>query len=381
MRIAINTRFLLKNKLEGIGWFTYEVCKRLVEQHPEHEFIFFFDRPFKDEFIFGENVTPVVLFPPARHPILFYIWFEHAVARALKKHQVDVFLSPDNFCSLRTKVPTILVVHDLAYAHFPEQMRLRDRVYYQNFMPKFIHKALQIVTVSEFTKQDVLEQYTIDNERISVACNGVREDFKPLQEEEKIQIQKQFSEGKNYFFYIGAVHPRKNVHRLIAAFNDFKERTKSNFKLLIAGRFSWQTGEVKSAYDHSEHQSDIDFLGYVEDALLPKLMGSAFALTYVSTFEGFGVPLLEAMHCEIPIITSERSSMSEVVGKAAILANPFEIDGISSAMQQIVEDADLRRQLIDRGKKQRQKYSWQKATDVIYDACIKAVKNSLGYTN
>jgi len=375
MRIAVNTRFLLKNKLEGIGWFTHEVCKRLVEQHPEHEFIFFFDRPFEEEFILGKNVRPIVLFPPARHPVFFYIWFEYAVTRALKQYQVDVFLSPDNFCSLQTKVPTVLVVHDLAYAHFHEQMRFRDRVYYQRFMPRFLQKAEQIVTVSEFTKKDILKRHSIDSERISVACNGVREDFKPLSNQEKEAVKQQFSASQDYFFYIGAVHPRKNVHRLIAAFDQFKEETKSKLKLLIAGRFSWQTGAVKNAYDKAKYREDIQFLGYIEDTLLPKLMGSAFALTYVSTFEGFGVPLLEAMHCETPIITSEKSSMSEVVEEAAILVNPFEVEEISLAMEQIFENADLRQQLVELGKKRLQKYSWQKAVNIIYNACINTKKD------
>ena len=166
---------------------------------------------------------------------------------------------------------------------------------------------------------------------------------------EREQIKEKFAVGKDYFFYIGAVHPRKNVHRLIEAFDRFKKETHSDLNLLIAGRFSWQTGEVKNAYDNALHKKDIHFLGYVKDTLLPKLMASAFALTYVSTFEGFGVPLLEAMHCEIPIITSEKSSMSEVVGEAAILINPFEINEISFAMQQMAEDENLRKKLVEKG--------------------------------
>ena len=167
------------------------------------------------------------------------------------------------------------------------------------------------------------------------------------------------------------MHPRKNVHRLIEAFDRFKKETQSGLKLLIAGRFSWQTSEVKNAYDNADYQNDIEFLGYVEDALLPKLMASAFALTYVSTFEGFGVPLLEAMRCEVPIVTSEKSSMSEVVREAAILVNPFLSYQISLAMQQLFNNPNLRKRLVEKGKKQRQNYSWQKATEVVYDACVK----------
>jgi len=121
MRIAINTRFLLKDKLEGIGWYTYEISKWLVEKHPEHEFIFFFDRPFDKSFIFGKNVTPVVLSPPARHPVLWYLWFEFVIPKALKKYKADLFFSPDGYLSLKTKVKTITVIHDIASFHFPGQ--------------------------------------------------------------------------------------------------------------------------------------------------------------------------------------------------------------------------------------------------------------------
>src|SRR5512139_2040469 len=102
MRIAVNTRLLIKDKLEGIGWFTYETLKRITRKHPEHEFIFLFDRPFDKEFIFAQNIIPVIITPEARHPILWYLWFEYSVPRALKKYKADIFLSPDGYLSLST---------------------------------------------------------------------------------------------------------------------------------------------------------------------------------------------------------------------------------------------------------------------------------------
>ena len=113
MKIAVNTRLLLKDKLEGIGWFSYESLKRICIAHPEHEFVFIFDRPYSEEFIFADNVTPVVVGPPARHPFLYILWFEISVAKVLRKHNVDVFLSTDGYLSLSTKVPSIAVLHDL----------------------------------------------------------------------------------------------------------------------------------------------------------------------------------------------------------------------------------------------------------------------------
>ena len=359
MTIAVNTRFLLKDRLEGIGWFTYETLQRLVEWHPEHQFIFFFDRPFDQKFVFGKNVKPVVLFPPARHPFLFYLWFEFAVSNALKKYKADVFLSTDGFLSLKTDVPTLLVIHDLAHVHFTNQVKFWEQKYYNYFMPKFAKKARRIATVSEYSKQDIHQQYDIPLAQIDVVYNGVRPAFKPLNEQAKEVVKAKYSEGQDYFFYIGAVHPRKNIHRLITAFDQFKQQTQSPTKLLIAGRFAWHTGVVKDAYDQATFQKDIQFLDYVPGAEVPLLMGSALGFVYISLFEGFGIPLLEAMHCEVPIITSAVTSMPEVVGKAAILVNPASKEDIKKAMCSIYQQPQQRQQLIDFGKIQRDQFSWE----------------------
>ena len=376
MRIAINTRFLLKNKLEGIGWFTYEVAKRLVEQHPEHEFIFLFDRPFDPAFLFGKNIIPVVLFPPARHPLLWVWWFEFAVTKALRKYRAAVFLSPDGYCALRTAVPTVMVTHDVAHVHMRMQIPAKFRYYYDFFVPRYLKKAARIVTVSHFSKKDILQAFQVSPGKISVACNGVRADFQPLEESRQAMIRQQYAAGQAYFLYVGAVHPRKNVHRLIQAFDIFKKKTKTATKLLIAGRFAWQTGEVKTAYDLSDFKNDIIFLGYVPDEALPRLMGAALALVYVSLFEGFGVPLLEAMYCDVPIITSTTTSMPEIAGEAALFVNPLAVEEIASAMQVISENPALRQTLIEKGRVQRQPYNWQAATDMVYQNLLLAIEQA-----
>ena len=135
MRIAVNTRFLLKSKLEGFGWFTFETLKRMTMNHPEHEFIFFFDRPYDDKFIFSDNITPVVLPPMARHPILFKIWFNKSVTWALKKYKADVFFSPDGYLSLKTDIPQIGVIHDLNFEHFPNDIPPTPRKYLLKYFP------------------------------------------------------------------------------------------------------------------------------------------------------------------------------------------------------------------------------------------------------
>ncbi|MDX1942482.1 MAG: glycosyltransferase family 1 protein [Saprospiraceae bacterium] len=371
MRIAINTRFLIKNKLEGIGWFTYEVVRRLVQQHPEHEFIFFFDRPYDESFIFGENVIPVVLPPPARHPILWIWWYEIAIPKALEKYNADLFFSPNGHCSLRAKTPTLMVTHDIAYFHVPELIPSKFRSYYRFFLPRHLHRADQIVTVSEYSKKDIAKQFDILPKKITVACNSVRPEFRPLNEREINQIRQQYAEGEAYFLYVGSVHPRKNVPRLIQAFDAFKKQTHAPIKLLVGGRFAWQTREVQDAYKAAKFKSDIIILGFVPDKELPKLTGAAMALTYVSLFEGFGVPLLEAMHCEVPIITSNVTSMPEVAGEAALLINPLEVFEIAKAMQLLYENPVLQQELINKGRVQREKFSWDKAAEIVWDSIEK----------
>lgn len=140
MRIAINTRFLLSHKMEGFGWYTYEIVKRIVQNHPEHEFVLFFDRTYDKKFVFAKNAIPVVLSPQARHPILFRIWFNLSVKRALKKYNADLFFSPDGYLSLTSEVKQIGVIHDLNFEHFPQDLKPVMSRYYLKYFPKFARK-------------------------------------------------------------------------------------------------------------------------------------------------------------------------------------------------------------------------------------------------
>lgn len=368
MKIAVNTRFLIKDRLEGIGWFTHEVARRLVAQHPECRFYFLFDRPFDERFVFGENVEPLVVRPPARHPVLWYWWLERSVPRVLRKVGADVFFSPDGYASLRARPPTVMVTHDLAFEHYPGHVPPLVRRYYRYFMPRYHRRAERIIAVSDFTKQDIERCYGIDGDKISVACNGVRSSFAPLDEARKRSVRNRYAEGKPYFFYVGSVHPRKNIDRLIQAFDRYKKRTQSATRLLIGGRFAWQSRSVQRAYEGARYRRDISFLGFVPEVELPLLLGAAEALVYVSLFEGFGVPLLEAMHTETPIITSNATSMPEVAGPAGCLVDPRSVDQIAAAMQNLEGNPRKRQALVEAGRQQREGYSWDAAAKVVWDA-------------
>ena len=366
MNIAVNTRLLLKGKLEGMGYFSFEVLRRMVLSMPEHTFYFIFDRPYDSDFIFADNVIPIVVSPPTRHPVLWFIWFEWRVARILKKLKSDVFLSMDNFCILNTKIRTILVQHDISFVHYPQEVPRLVNAYYKYFVPKFLKKADRIITVSEFCQGDILSIYkNISPEKITVAYNGCREAFKPISDNEKETTKKTFTNGAPYFIYVGSINPRKNIDTLIKAFDKFKTHTNSNVKLVLVGRVAWQKEKVMSVYKTSKFKDDIIFMGYVEERLLPTLLGSALALTYISLFEGFGVPLIEAMSAEVPVITSNCTAMPEIANNAALLVNPMDIDEIANALQNIYTDVDLRTQLIAKGKIRKNNFSWNTTSEII----------------
>ncbi|MES2619813.1 MAG: glycosyltransferase family 1 protein [Bacteroidota bacterium] len=374
--IAVNTRFLIKNKLEGIGLFTYESLKRITQAHPEIDFYFLFDRKFDDEFIFSKNVKPVVLFPPARHPFLWFWWFEIAVASWLNKNKSDLFLSTDGYGCLRTDVPQILVVHDLAFEHFKEHVPFLTRKYYQYFMPRYTQKAKRIATVSEFSKSDIVKQYHISPEKIDVVYNGAKEVYKPLSEVAKERVKAKYSGSKPYFIFVGSIHPRKNVRNLLLGFEQFIAQTNSDFQLLIVGRKAWDFSEVEEVHSSMRFKNEVKFLGHVSPAELGKIVASAFAAVYASLFEGFGIPIVEAMNCDVPVITSNVTSMPEVAGNAALLVNPNSVNEISSAMKTIVEDSSLRNSLIQKGRIQIKKFSWDLTADELWKCCSQVLENA-----
>lgn len=339
MRIAVNTRFLIKNRLEGIGWFTYETMRRLVQRHPEHEFIFLFDREFPKEFIFGSNVTGEKVWPPARHPYLWQFWFDYSIPRVLDRYKPDLFISTDGFMSLKTHLPTLLVLHDLGFEHYPEHTPQIVSRYYRKFTPLFAHKADKIITVSDFSKQDIIAQYNVKPSKIDVIYNGASNLYQPLADNQIAEIRNTYTGGKPYFIYVGSVHPRKNVKNLLLAFDAFQSKHSTEYALVVAGRMAWKTDDTKAAFEGMQHKDKVVFTGHMQLKELAMLMGGADALVYPSLFEGFGIPVLEARYCNVPVITSNRSSLPEVAGKDAIYFDPENVDQIIASMETFVANA------------------------------------------
>ena len=376
MNIAVNTRLLIKGKLEGIGWFTFESLKRITTQHPEHHFYFIFDRPYDREFIFSENITPIVLSPQARHPVLFYIWFELRLPGLLKKLNPDLFLSPDGYLSLRTGIKSVTVFHDLNFEHYPEHIPFLSRLHYRYYFPKYAQKAARIATVSQFSKDDIVKQYKIDPSRIDVVYDGANEDYMPVSLKEQEAIRKRFTGGCPYFIFIGSLHPRKNLANLFLAFDIFRKSTGSDVKLLIVGAKKWWTSDIRKTFESMEYSSEVVFSGRLNADELGSVLGSALALTYVSYFEGFGIPIVEAFRTGTPVITSNVTSMPEVAGNAAVLVDPLSPQSIADAMIQLSQDPELRKKLVLAGDLRKNEYTWQKTADRLWESVENAVKQS-----
>jgi len=371
MKIAVNTRLLLKDKLEGIGRFTDESLCRIVKKHPEHEFFFLFDRMFSKEFIYADNVTPLVVPPPTRHPLLWKIWFDYMLPRVFRKIKPDIFLSTDGYISLKTEVPTVDVIHDINFAHSPEQLPRHIAKYYNKYFPQYAKKADQICTVSEFSKQDIVNVYGIDSDKIDVVYNGASESFSPMLEFERKLVQRKYTEETEYFLYVGSLHPRKNVGRLLEAFDLYRQQCKKPLKLMIVGEAMFMTKEIDAVYKAMQYKSEVVFTGRLSSKELSRVMSSARALTFVPLFEGFGIPIIEAMASDTAVICSNVTSMPEVAGDAAVLVDPLQVDEIARAMLRLSADDDFRNKLIENGKIQRTKFTWDKTADLLWESMMK----------
>jgi glycosyltransferase involved in cell wall biosynthesis len=373
MIIAVNTRFLL-GELEGYGYFIHELFRVLVRKHPEHQFYFLFDRPFNEEFIFSSNVHPVVVSPPARHPLLWKYWYDVKLPVVLNKIKADVLVSPDGYSSLTTKVPQCLVVHDLGFLHQPDAYKKSHVRFLKKKTPKFLRKARSIVTVSQFSKDDIVKHYKTKPEKIDVVYNGVKDIFRPVSFDVKNVVKEKFTEGNEYFIYVGAIQPRKNLVNLLKAFSIFKKRLQSNMKLLIAGRLAWKNEEFLQLIKTYKYRSDVVLTGYLTEKELANVLGSAYALVYPSFFEGFGVPVVEAMKCEVPVLTSEKTSMEEAAGDAALYFNPNDHQDIADKMMLIYKDENLRKQLIEKSKTNAAKYDWEKSAELFWESILKTLR-------
>ncbi len=375
MKIAVNTRLLLPGKLDGIGWFTYETLSRITRDHPDVTFLFLFDRPWDRSFLFSGNVRPLRIPPPARHPFLWYVWLQQGVRKVLEKEKPDVFFSPDGFLPLPCPVPSVPVIHDLNFFPYPKDLPLLTGAYYRRFFPRFAREASRILTVSRFSAHDIATRFSIPEEKITVAYNGISEVFSPLNDPEKRQARERFSGGHPYFVHVGSLLPRKNLPRLLQAYDLFRSRTDEEIHLVLAGREFFGNRRLRRIYQQMHHAEGVHFADHLDRQDTRLLIGGAEALLMVSYFEGFGIPVVEAMACHTPVIAARATALPEVAGGAALLVDPFSVESIAGGMIRLHRNPGLQKDLIRKGAARASFFSWDHTAGVVWNTLLKAAED------
>lgn len=373
MKIAVNTRLLLKDRLEGIGQFTFETLRRITRLHPEHQFFFLFDRKYDDSFLFSDNITPVVAYPQARHPYLWYLFFEHGIPLKIKKINPDLFLSTDGWIPTRLDMPVVNVIHDLNFLHHPEFVPPVVQRYYGRFFPKFARNATQLATVSEYSRQDIIQSFHVDPDKVNVVFSGNNPAYKPLTKEQQEQVKRKYTDGCDYFLFVGLIHKRKNLDNIFRAFDIFKDGCSNPTKLVVVGDKKWWAGEIEDTYLKMRHRDDVLLLGRQPLDVVCELTASATAMVYTSLFEGFGLPIVDSFNAHVPIITSNVTAMPEIAGDAAVLVDPYNPDQLAEAMASLQHDDNLRNTLIEKAIARKGLFTWDRTADLLWETIEKAL--------
>jgi glycosyltransferase involved in cell wall biosynthesis len=375
INIGINAWVLRNKNYDGIGFFTIYTIKELCKNSPEWNFFVFVDWNYNETF-FNEfkNCKVVKVFPPLRHPILYVLVLEILIPIILMLYKIDRFVGMDGMLSLISKTKQIPVIYDLNYYHYPENLPFKNRVFYNIFFKKYAKKANEIITISEFSKSDINNTYKIENSKIHVVYCGVNTEFKKIDSDEQNSIRTRYTGGNDYFTSLGSIHPRKNILNLLKAYHLFKTQTTSNTKLVLIGKFLWNNQILIDEIDKMHLRENVIFTGRLNDEETQKVLGSSKGLIFISIFEGFGIPLLEAFNADVPVICSNTTSLKEISGEAALKVDPLNIQEIASAIKELDENEQLRLELSKKGQIEKMKYNWGKTGRLFKYVIEKSIK-------
>ncbi|MCI0391233.1 MAG: glycosyltransferase family 4 protein [Acidobacteria bacterium] len=315
----------------------------------------------REEFTNQHKNFSVRLLPPPMPLIRVPVYLTYELFR----RPVDVlhvqYTAPP-FC----RMPVVATIHDLAFERMPETFTRRGSFQLKLTVRRTAKKAARIVTVSEYSRQDLLSIYKLPPEKVVVTYNGVESHFTPHPHvpNETQEIRGRYGIARDFLLAVGSLQPRKNLVRLIRAYTNLRSaRADFTPQLVIVGRRLWLTHDIFDEVKRHRWADDVILTGYVADEDLPALYRAARAFVYPSLFEGFGLPPLEAMACGTPVVTSGVSSLPEVTGGAALLVDPNDEQSLASAMVEIVSDDLLRAELREKGIAQAKKFKWRDAAE------------------
>ena len=258
--------------------------------------------------------------------------------------------------------PSVVTIHDLSFEHLPETFKRRSWMQLRLTVRRTARRAAHVIAPSEFTRRDLLETYRLDPARVSVVPLAASPRFRPVEDKDEIErVRRRYGIKGEYVLAVGSIQPRKNLARLVRAYSGLRrERGRSNLpKLALVGKQAWLYGETLRAVEEEGVQDSVVLPGYVSETDLPALYTGAVCFVYPSYFEGFGLPPLEAMSCGAPVLTGNLTSLPEVVGDAALTADPFDRDALALALARLIDDASLRATLRERGLQRARAFDWR----------------------
>jgi len=364
MIIAVDTRLNKEMQPEGYENFMFSMLNHLSEKFPEHHFLYIFDGPYDGKMTFPKNVQSIISGFKTSNSLLLQYWFNFKIPSLLRKHKADVFLSMDGICSLRTKIPQCLLISDLSFLQSHKIVKKSQAGFYKKNTAAFLAKAKAIASVSEFSKKLIADHYKINAEDISIIHPGIDEIFKPLDWEEQEIIKEKYAEGKAYFL----CSENSNLINLLKAFSFFKKRQKSNMLLLIAGNADENFKKELKTY---KFRNEVKLLEDLDKTDLAKITASAYAMLYPVFYNDIALPALQALQCNVPVITSDTGALTSIFGEAALYINPENFEDIAQKMMLVFKDEDKAKKLVNAGKELMQHYQTDKTAELLMQCILK----------
>lgn len=364
MIIGIDGRLANMEKRAGIGNICFEMLRAMAAIRGEDFLRVYLDSPPNGDFPVGPPEVELRQLSAGR------FWTQRVLARELRRNPPDVFYTPSLQMPFSGPCPKVATLLDLAYYDFGDQFTWRRRTQARFETRVVLRKAAHLISISEATKSDVVRRFGYDAARITVAPLGVAEDFRPAEGAAADAIREKFHLPERYILFVGRIQPRKNIVRLVQAFEQLLARRPDlPHRLVIAGHTGWLFDAIFETIENSPVKDRVFFLDYVHhEREMPTVMAGADALALVSLWEGFGLPLVEAMQCGTAVITADCSSMPEVVGDAGVIVDPYGVEAISAALERIATDAAWRQALEKKGRERAKLFTWRNAAQTTLNA-------------
>ena len=359
MRIGIDYTAAVRQGA-GIGRYTRELVRALAELDRDNDYALF--AAASGHRLLAKNWPPnfrtrsVPLSDRALailwHRLRLPLWVELATG------PVDIFHSPDFVLPPVRRAKTVLTVHDLSFIRYPQCADANLRAYLNQVVPRAVHQADLILADSQNTEGDLVELLGVEADKIEVLYPGVEDRFHPIEDQALLEeVRKRYNLPYQFVLGLGTLQPRKNFMRLIEAYSLLVSRHHA-LQLVIAGGKGWLYNEIFATVERLGLEEKVVFPGFVADEDLPALYNLTDLFVFPSLYEGFGIPPLEAMACGTPVITSDASSLPEVVGEAGLMVEAKDVEALAGAMKRILEDNALRERMIAKGAEQASKFTW-----------------------